>query len=247
MTLDRLKERFEIKFTKGSTNECWIWRGRVDGYGFGRIDERKVPMLAHRLAYQFYVGEIPKGMFVLHNCHNNGCVNPDHLCIGTQMEKAEMRKATRKTMVEIFKEKVIEKGTDECWEWEGSRLPSGYGTVGNVGGKSTYAHRMAYEVYVGVIPDGYCVCHHCDNPSCVNPKHLFVGTNKDNAHDCAMKGRHKYISHPGTDNGRAKLSVGDVLAIRESTGTLKELAEKYGVTSENIHHIRKGNTWKCVT
>lgn len=79
-------------------------------------------------------------------------------------------------------------GEDECWCWTASRLPSGYGRV-RFEKKSTYAHRVAWILTHGPIPEGMVVCHHCDNPPCCNPKHLFVGTQADNVHDRDRKGR----------------------------------------------------------
>ena len=79
---------------------------------------------------------------------------------------------------------------DGCWEWQGYRNPLGYGRM-RKDGKKHLAHRISYTLFVGEIPEGKMLCHKCDNPSCVNPDHLFVGTNQDNVSDCIAKGRHK--------------------------------------------------------
>lgn len=82
----------------------------------------------------------------------------------------------------------VVKNSRDCWEWTGTRVPFGYGIL-IVDGKQKRAHRVAYEEFVGPIPDDALVCHKCDNPPCINPAHLFIGTHIDNAKDRNAKGR----------------------------------------------------------
>lgn len=82
----------------------------------------------------------------------------------------------------------VNKTEDGCWEWTGSKLPTGYGHL-KFDNIQTYAHRVSWSLCVGEIPDGLCVLHHCDNPCCVKPDHLFLGTMLDNMHDRDAKGR----------------------------------------------------------
>lgn len=84
-------------------------------------------------------------------------------------------------------------GPDSCWEYQAARSPRGYGTIG-VMGKTRRAHRVAWELANGPIPEGLLVCHHCDNPPCCNPAHLFLGTDKDNVADMRAKGRGRALS-----------------------------------------------------
>ena len=126
-----------------------------------------------------------------------------------------------------------------CLEWRGAKNPRGYGKIMR-SGKTISAHRHAYELSKGSIPHGGQVLHRCDNPSCVNPEHLFIGSNVDNMRDMSSKGR----------ASMAKLTPGDVERVRDiwRTGgrTQKEIAEYFGVTHSAIGYITRGDTWKEV-
>jgi hypothetical protein len=156
----------------------------------------------------------------------------------------------RRSIAERFWEKVDVRGPDECWEWKAGRRTFGYGGFGTEDGKSSPAHRVAWELTHGPIPpgDGYhgtCVLHRCDNPPCVNPAHLFLGTNADNARDKAEKGRVVSNVPRGEANCNAKLTNGQVLEIRahpEITGI--EFSRRFGVTPMVVSNIRNGKTWK---
>jgi hypothetical protein len=126
----------------------------------------------------------------------------------------------------------------DCWNWTAYKMKSGYGTI-NLDGKPKYAHRVSYEFFKEQDPSGLCVCHHCDNPSCINPEHLFLGTNADNAADRNSKGRQtKGTSHPA-----CKLTEAQVLEIRASAATQKSLASKYGVAQSQISKIKSRKLW----
>lgn len=95
-----------------------------------------------------------------------------------------------RSLAERFWEKVDVRGEDECWEWRAARDRQGYGLIGLPhSGKLVYAHRLSWELENGPIPPGFCICHVCDWPSCVNVKHLFLGSRTDNMQDAAKKGR----------------------------------------------------------
>ena len=131
---------------------------------------------------------------------------------------------------------------DDCINWQGA-LSHGYGWM-TIHGKQVRAHRFYYEKYVGPIPDGMEVCHHCDNPRCINTNHLFVGTHQDNMRDARLKGRFK--SGAGELNHRAKLSQEQVDLIR-ARATLGEnqrwLAVEYGVGKIQINRIVTNKAW----
>lgn len=152
---------------------------------------------------------------------------------------------TPPTVEERFWAKVDVLGPDECWGWTASvfRDRYGYGKF-NAGtsratAQAVYAHRFAYELTHGPIPDGMMVCHHCDNPPCVNPEHLFLGTQADNMRDMAVKGRH----------GRAKTPLDQVRAVKRmlSEGaTQSQIVEAVGVPLYTVQNIRSGDSWRHV-
>ena len=101
-----------------------------------------------------------------------------------------------------------------CWEWSSTRDRDGYGVFGHGRGKQLRAHRASYEFHKGPVSDGLFVCHRCDNPSCINPDHLFIGSPKENTGDMVRKGRKKLLV--GEDHRNSKLTKSDVIEIRAS-------------------------------
>lgn len=139
-----------------------------------------------------------------------------------------------------------------CIEWTGSKNPDGYGNFWAFG-KVCGAHRVAYVLAFGEIPDGLHILHRCDNPSCVNPAHLFTGTHAENMQDMYAKGRKetpiKFIDAAkrvkcGDKNPHAILTWSDVFQIRLSSDTNKELSRRFFVTPQNIRLIRTNKTWR---
>ena len=135
-----------------------------------------------------------------------------------------------------------------CWEWMGARIGSGYGNM-YVGNRTTMlAHRYSYSLHAGEIPEGVFVCHHCDNRACVNPDHLFLGTNKDNMQDMMNKNRGYRV---GEHNNSARLTWAEVDEIRllYVTGkyTTRALAKIYGVHHGTIWRITSNIGWNKET
>jgi hypothetical protein len=146
-----------------------------------------------------------------------------------------------KPLSERFENSILRDPNSGCWLWTGGTFINGYGYL-VVNGKTRSTHRMAWEIYVGDIPDDMCVLHKCDVRCCVNPKHLFLGTRADNNRDCKDKGRHT----KGSMSSRAKLTEEQVVVIRASDKTQKQLAAQYRVSQSLISLILIGRIWKHV-
>lgn len=146
-----------------------------------------------------------------------------------------------------------------CWKWTGALKGPGrnrYGMLAIPTGsakkhKNTGAHRLSWELHFGPIPSGQLVCHRCDNPSCVRPGHLFLGTNFENMRDASTKGRNHVPDNRGERHGMSKLTAKTVAAIRrdyrpKTRGNVHALCAKYGVAVSTIYGIIDGNRWKHI-
>lgn len=164
----------------------------------------------------------------------------------------------RKEIVDRFWAKVDK--SEGCWIWTGATLRRGYGAF-QLNGRACRAHRVAYEMAYGSIPSGLFVCHSCDNPACVRPDHLWLGSAKDNTQDCIAKGRMvgPYNHHHGgyklpsgcnvgERNPRAKMTRDKVIELRArySSGCelLTNLANEFGIAFSAADKIVRYETWK---
>lgn len=131
-----------------------------------------------------------------------------------------------------------------CIIWMRGKNSNGYGHFALPGGRRRYAHRIAYQTYIGKISKGLEVCHSCDQPACINPEHLFLGTHRENMSDAKSKGR---LRAPppmmGTDHPRACFTAAEVNAIRSSTATAVDLARRLGAHPETVRRCRRGETY----
>lgn len=138
----------------------------------------------------------------------------------------------------------VEKSDGGCWMWIGTKVNKGYGVIG-YRGKAIGAHRMSYIIHHGEIPDGMILLHSCDNPSCVNPDHLRLGTRAENCADKVAKGR----QNRGETNSNAKVTETDVIEMRRlyaNGSTCAELAEKYSLSGVGVWQIVTGRNWKHI-
>lgn len=151
------------------------------------------------------------------------------------------------SVISRFWAKVDKRGPDECWKWIGSRTNQGYGNL-KIFGRMYGAHRVSLILAGSSIPEGYNVCHSCDNRACVNPNHLWMGTKADNMRDMAEKGRGARF--PGALNPQSKLTEDEVVKIRAmyAAGDYSHarLGKLFGISESQIRSIVNGKKWKHV-
>ena len=152
---------------------------------------------------------------------------------GEALEKPLRKKVPNGTSLEKRLYSNIKK-VGECWEWQGS-TNQGYGRIGYEG-KWHLTHRLSWKVAKGDIPEGKFVCHHCDNPKCIRPAHLFLGTHDDNMRDMAEKGRGRKGGIPDEQ----------VRAIRKDPRTQQVISDEYGITQQTISDIKTGKSYAWV-
>jgi len=204
-------------------------------------------------------------------CYNNGSREADDLRL-PDTERNGLPMPLYRSITpphERFWAKV--KKSDGCWLWTGAKNGRGYGNFRcRHGYPSVLAHRFAYELANGPIPAGLWVLHHCDNPSCVRPTHLFLGDAKANMEDAKSKGRpigrrHNHLGARGESCYAAKLTRAEVSEIRTLYGPrrpwrgpgshsiarhriqMRELAARFGVSESTVGHIIRGDTWQPIS
>ncbi len=161
--------------------------------------------------------------------------------------------------IKRFESKFVKTGPNDCWIWLASRFKGKYGQFKS--SEECQAHRFSYRLYVGVIPKGIRVLHRCDNPGCVNPCHLFLGTDLDNTRDMISKSRDRFACSlgpgdkacKGETHGMVQLTENQVKAIRRRyrrtsyhSSNAVQLAKEYGVDRDQIIRIVNRKRWKHI-
>ena len=259
-------ERFEEKYLVNQKTGCWEWQASLSN-GYGQFYYNKKQGTAHRYSYQYFNGPIPDGLFVMHKCNNSVCCNPEHLELGTASDNMNYREKCgrgrwsgfrlnrpsnktkwKTTMKSRIKSSVIVNSKTGCWEWQKAKDDKGYGLV-TWKCRQWFAHRFSYMAFRGVDPKEKLVRHTCDNPCCVNPDHLILGTPKDNTLDAKERGR---LAH-GERHHASVLTEKDVLIIRAlkdrhpgRSGISYFMSVWFGVTDATISAVTKRQSWSHI-
>ena len=215
------EERFWQKVQK--TDSCWNWTACLSRSNNGVLRDGDKNVTATRFSYELANGVSLGNVRLQHTCRNTLCVNPSHLYIAS-VEGRLLSKVQK---------------TETCWLWLADKVTGGYGRI-KVGRGLKLAHRVSYELFVGKIPNGMQVLHSCDNPPCVNPKHLFLGNDRINVDDKIRKKRHCF----GENHPKAKITEKDVFLIRSSDLSKNQLAKAFGLTAQSISDILLRKSWR---
>lgn len=172
---------------------------------------------------------------------SRGLCNKHYIRLRTHGDPTYEYVPTARPVPERFWEKVDKRDVGDCWEWQGTLCSKGYGVI-DIGGRQHKAHRISYQLNIGHLPDELFVCHHCDNPRCVNPNHLYAGTVHDNGRDMASRRRSMW----GERNSHARITSEVALEIldRHREGeSVPELMARFDVSRSLVRHLVSRRRW----
>lgn len=256
---NQVAARFWAKVDRSDAVGCWPWIGKqAESILSGKCKDISFsvatgkPISALKVAVQLSGFEIPPGYRVLRSCGNKICMAPHHWKI------KRYRDASISNDDEYWRNVVRPNDPDACWIWHGSIGKNKYGRMTLDTGERVGAHCYSYELHHGEITDRSLeVCHSCDNPPCVNPKHLFVGTHAENMADAKAKNRmactrpgwseaiKKFLPR-GERHHNATLNADSVRLIRTSNEPSNVLAARYGVHAMTVNAIKRFESWKHI-
>lgn len=153
------------------------------------------------------------------------------------------------TPAQLFWKNVNPGDPSECWEWQGHINDSGYGDMRCGSGPLLRAHRVSYEIHKGHIPANLLVCHSCDNPRCVNPNHLWLGTDADNMKDMDQKGRRVNAPQYGEKHGMSRLTpdaIRDIRSLAKSGVSYEEIGGRFNISDVHAGRIAKRESWSHI-
>jgi len=230
---------------------CWSFGCGHQQYGQTNIEGKT--RLVSRLVGALVLGGVGQYQ-VCHTCGNKLCIKPEHLSLLPKKGRIRRNKGlgcgapgrprVKASVFSRLMARVVRDEVTGCWNYQGGQTKRGYGRL-RIEDRYEGAHRVMAEMVYGDV-EGFFVCHKCDNPACVNPVHLFVGTHMDNVRDSMAKGRRL----EGEKHGGHKLTLPQVLEVRSNyfrrVKGIRQMAKELKVTQGTLYCVVRGKTWRHV-
>ena len=263
---EKLKIKFDQSHEKCPSSGCWIWTGSQGGDGRGRLawsteGGTRHTLMPQRVSWLLHRGtEAPSDIVLDTSCGRQNCVSPDHLRLGFATPSRQPPYLPLEILKLRFYAKVTAVGAKKCWPWRGASNGGGYGvlcckTRGKPASRKLLAHKVSVYLRDGVWPDrSKSVCHHCDNPICVNPAHLYIGDQKSNGIDARMRKRHETPKRMRSIKASRRLKPSQVNWARRVNAEERRLgkkpscrcafnsrtvAQRYGIGATTLNRILK--------